>query len=97
MLTFDEFATAAKQLDHITDCSVEKFGNLMRLTVEVYLSNDDGSVVERARVVVEMTPEQYANSDFSTPGRWMLQTFDRVIADKWMGYTRYTTPKEVAC
>ncbi|KZK32023.1 hypothetical protein A4F85_04730 [Delftia sp. GW456-R20] len=93
MLSFEEFAAGAKQVDHITGCTLGRDGNWVRFVVEAYLSNADGSVVERGRSALALTAEQY---EFSTPGPWMLQTFDQAIAEKWKGYTRYATPKEIA-
>ena len=96
MLSFEEFAAAAKQVEHVTDCSAKKDGNWVRIVVESYLANDDGSVVERGYARVEMTPEQYGERKWAAPGPWLLQTFDRAIAEKWQGYTRYATAEEIA-
>lgn len=98
MLSFEEFAAAAaKQVEHVADCRVKKDGNWVRIVVESYLANDDGSVVERWYAHVEMTPWQYGEGRcWATPGPWLLQTFDRAIAEKWQGYTRYATAEEIA-
>lgn len=93
MLSFEEFAAGAKQVDRIANCTVEKYGNWVRIVVESHLSNADGSVVAHGCAAVDMTPEQF---DGSTPGPWLLQSFDRAIADKWNGYTRYATADEFA-
>ena len=96
MLSFDEFAIAAKKIENITGCTVEKDGDCVQIIVESYLANDDGSMVERARTPVEMTTEQYAEKRFSTPGSWLLAACERAIADKYQGFTRYATADEVA-
>lgn len=97
MLTFEEYAAAAKRVEHITNCQVAlgPGDKIVRILVESFLANDDGSTVERGRAMVEMTAEQYESSRIA-PGPWLCTTFDRAIAEKWQGYARYATVEEIA-
>ena len=94
-MNFDEFKAGALRLDHVTDCIIDVVRGNVQIVVEAYLARDDGSV-ERGRAFVELTQEQYTEGGWSTPGPWLLRPFDRGIADKHEGYTRYATPEEIA-
>lgn len=92
----EKFIATALQLDHITGCSIEQTANGVQVEVEAYLATPDGSTVERGHALVYITQDQFTNDRWSTPGPWLLATFDRTIAEKWRGYTRYATPEEIA-
>ena len=57
-MTFDEFAAAAKQLEHITDCTIEACSYGVQIITEAYIANDDGSCIERGRGLVLLTMDQ---------------------------------------
>lgn len=96
-MNFEDFNAAAKQVEHVTDCTAEltRGGAWVHITVEAYLANDDGSMVERFKAPIKMLADEHAERRFSVPGPWLLQTFDRSIAEKWQGYTRYATAEEI--
>ena len=96
MLNFEDFAAAAKQVEHVAGCIVKKHGDGVRIFVYSFLANADGSVITRGFVVVEMTQEQCHDGKWSIPGPWLLNTFDRAIAAGWTGCTRYATAEEIA-
>ena len=95
-MTFDEFAAAAKQLEHIKDCTIETSPYGVMVTVEAYMANEDGTRIERGRDLIDMTQEQFSRSRFSTPGPWLLQSFERAFKVKHQGFTRYAMPEEIA-
>lgn len=104
-MKFDEFDTAALRVEHITHCETklahitsketsQTQEGLVQIFVESYLSNEDGSFVERGRAIFEMSPRQF--DALPKPGAWLLQSFERAIADKFQGFTRYATAGEIA-
>ena len=97
-MTFDEFAAAAKHLEHITDCTIEACSYGVQIITEAYIANDDGSCIERGRGLVLLTVamEQIEDTRWSAPGPWLLQSFERVFKVKHQGFTRYATQEEIA-
>ena len=95
-MTFDGFTAAAKQLEHITDCTIETCSYGVQIFTEAYMANDDGSCIERGRGVVLLTMEQFEDARWSAPGSWLLQSFERAFKVKHQGFARYATPKEIA-
>ena len=95
-MTFDEFTDAAKQLEHITDCTIETSPYGVMVTVEAYMANEDGTRIERGRSLIDITQEQFSRSRFSTPGPWLLVSFERGFKVKHQGFTRYATQEEIA-
>ena len=92
--SIDEFVAAALKLEHVTGCAFERKGAWVQFEVEAYLANEDGSAVERGRNVMSYTCGQISchGTDLC---RWALSSFERAIAEKWQGYTRYATPQEI--
>ena len=95
-MTFDEFAAAAKQLEHITDCTIEACSYGVQIITEAYIANDDGSCIERRRGLVLLTMEQIEDTRWSAPGPWLLKSFERGFEVKHQGFTRYATQEEIA-
>lgn len=95
-MTFDEFAAAAKQLEHITDCTIEACSYGVQITTEAYMANDDGSRIERGRGLVLLTMDQTEDARWSAPGPWLLRPFELGVEAKHQGYTRYATAEEIA-
>lgn len=96
-LMFDEFAAAAKQLEHITDCTIEACSYGVQITTEAYMANDDGSRIERGRGLVLLTMDQTEDARWSAPGPWLLRPFERGFEARRQGFTRYATQEEIAC
>ena len=96
MLSFEEFAAAAKQVEYVADCIVKKHGDGARIFVYSFAANADGSVITRGCAVVEITQEQCHEGKWSIPGPWLLNAFDRAIAANWTDHTRYATAEEIA-
>ena len=95
-MTFDKFAAAAKQLEHITDCTIEACSYGVQIITEAYIANDDGSCIERGRGLVLLTMDQFEDARWSAPGSWLLQSFERAFKVKHQGFTRYAMPEEIA-
>ena len=98
MKNFDEFRAAALRVPHITDVMIEVKDGREYLWVEAYLSNADGSHVEKGYGVVDYGEAGVLGSTgkWATPGEWLLGPFERSIADdQWQGYTRYATADEI--
>ena len=92
---FEDFAAAAKQIEHIADCTLKKVGNRVEIMVEAYLAKDDGTV-EHGYALVELMPWMWGEGKWEKPGRWLLTTFDHSIEKQWEGFTRYATADEIA-
>ena len=97
-MTLDEFTAAAKQLEHITDCTIETCSYGVQIFTEAYMANDDGSCIERGRGLVLLTMDQFEDARWSAPGSWLLQSFERAfkVKVKHQGFTRYATQEEIA-
>ena len=95
-MTFDEFAAAAKQLEHITDCTIETCSYGVQIITEAYMANDDGSCIERGCGIVLLTMEQIEDTRWLVPGSWLLESFERGFEVKHQGFARYATPEEIA-
>ena len=99
-MTLDEFTAAAKQLEHITDCTIETCSYGVQILTEAYMANDDGSCIERGRGLVLLTMDQFEDARWSAPGSapgsWLLQPFERAFKAKHQGFTRYAMPEEIA-
>ena len=96
MLSFEDFAAAAKQVEYITDCTIEACSYGVQITTEAYMANDDGSRIERGRGLVLLTMDQTEDARWSAPGPWLLKSFELGFEVKHQGYTRYATAEEIA-
>ena len=60
----------AKKIEHVTNCTADYGGgDQIRIVVESFLANDDGSRVERGRGIVIRTPEKPRPSGRGGRGR----------------------------
>lgn len=94
----DAICEEARGLQHMTDINADyKEGtdeDCIWVIIESFLANDDGSRVERARGVAQMTTAQFLDKAWIAPDI-LMGSFQRAIHDKHQGYTRYATPAEV--
>ena len=97
MLSFEDFAAAAKQVEHVADCTIEACSYGVQITTEAYMANDDGSCIERGRGLVLLTMEQIEDTRWLAPGSWLLKSFELGFEVKRQGFTRYATQEEIAC
>ena len=84
-----------KKIEHVTNCTAEYMGDdQIRIVVESFLANDDGSRVERGRGVVTMTAGSFLEKSWMNPSL-LMSPFLRAIEDKRQGFSRYATDAEV--
>ena len=84
-----------KKIEHVTNCTAEYMeDDQIRIVVESFLANDDGSRVERGRGVVTMTADQFLEKSWMNPSL-LMSPFLRAIEDKHQGFSRYATDAEV--
>ena len=90
------FAAKAKELEHISDCTVRQVDGRVEFVTEAYLAKDDGTV-ERgyAPGYIGMKQLQERREPL-VPGPWLLAPFERGIKDRYRGFTRYATADEIA-
>ena len=88
----------AKKIEHVTNCTAEYRGDdQIRIVVESFLANDDGSRVERGRGIITLTTAQFLEKAWMHPFL-LMSPFLRAIEDKHQGFSRYATDAEVqAC
>ena len=85
----------AKKIEHVTNCTADYRGDdQIRIVVESFLANDDGSRVERGRGIVTLTTAQFTEKAWIHPFL-LLSPFRRAIEDKHQGFSRYATDAEV--
>ena len=84
-----------KKIEHVTNCTAEYMeDDQIRIVVESFLANDDGSRVERGRGIVILTTAQFTEKAWIHPFL-LLSSFRRAIEDKHLGFSRYATDAEV--
>ena len=84
-----------KKIKHVTNCTAEYMGDdQIRIVVESFLANDDGSSVERGQGIVVLTTAQLLEKAWIHPSI-LLGAFRRAIEDKYQGFSRYATDAEV--
>ena len=93
---FEDFAAKAKELEHVSDCTVTQVDGRVEFVTEAYLAKDDGTV-ERgyAPGYIGMKQLQERREPL-VPGPWLLAPFERGIKDRYRGFTRYATADEIA-
>ena len=97
-LKFDceDFAAKAKELEHISDCTVRQVDGRVEFVTEAYLAKDDGTV-ERGYAPGYIGMKQLQErGEPLVPGQWLLDPFERGIKDRYRGFTRYATADEIA-
>ena len=92
----EDFAAKAKELEHISDCTVRQVSDRVEFVTEAYLAKDDGTV-ERGYAHAHIgTMELQERGEPLVPGPWLLASFERGIKDRYRGFTRYATADEIA-
>lgn len=94
-MNFDAFKEAAKQVPHLDEISITSKGDSIEIIVVSYLANDESGFVDKASAVCIGLKEIFSREKFLTPGSWLMETFERGIKDKHLGFTRYATVDEV--
>ena len=92
----EDFAAKAKELEHISDCTVRQVDGRVEIVTEAYLAKDDGTI-ERGYAHAHIgTMELQELGEPLVPGQWLLDPFERGIKDRYRGFTRYATADEIA-
>lgn len=96
----DKYIEAIKaevlKIEHVTDAVVKIDKGELFVVAETFLANDDGSKVERASVCATADIGSAREQKIVVWAKILCLKFDKAIAEKYQGYTRYATPEEIA-
>lgn len=90
----DGIKKAILSMEHVSDANVEIVDDVLHTSATSFLANDDGTEVQQATSITEINLA-YAK-DASEHVKGHNACFQRTLADKFMGMTRFATPEEIA-
>lgn len=87
---------AILSMEHVSDANVEIVDDVLHTSATSFLSNEDGSEVQRATSLSEVNLAYARDREVGDYVNGHSACFKRTFADKFMGMTRFATPEEIA-